>query len=198
MLRRLIEVRMLIALAIAAGVGIGGLRAFPIRSDHRTVASGIVHWPGARRRTKRCALAIDLRRASVPPHRSGRVLDRASLAHDRRDRWDSPARWSAVADSYPRFQAWLRAQSARRFSVFVSVTQSDRSGRPGPVTPSVRSRTSCWMLTRWPERAGGNQRATRPTTNRSYIVHSSPNRLHVLWRVTGFTRETVQKHLRGS
>ena len=29
MLRRLIEVRMLIALAIAAGVGIGGLRAFP-------------------------------------------------------------------------------------------------------------------------------------------------------------------------
>jgi hypothetical protein len=33
MLRRLIEVRMLIALAIAAGVGIGGLRAFPIRSD---------------------------------------------------------------------------------------------------------------------------------------------------------------------
>ena len=33
MLRRLIEVRMLMALAIAAGVGIGGLRAFPIRSD---------------------------------------------------------------------------------------------------------------------------------------------------------------------
>ena len=32
----------------------------------------------------------------------------------------------------------------------------------------------------------------------SYVLHSSPNRLHVLWRVTGFTRESVealQKHL---
>jgi hypothetical protein len=35
MLRRLIEVRMLIALAIAAGVGIGGPRAFPKRRASR-------------------------------------------------------------------------------------------------------------------------------------------------------------------
>lgn len=26
----------------------------------------------------------------------------------------------------------------------------------------------------------------------SYVLHSSPNRLHVLWRATGFTRETVE------
>ena len=26
----------------------------------------------------------------------------------------------------------------------------------------------------------------------SYVLHSSPNRLHVLWRVSGFTKEGVE------
>ena len=47
MLRRLIEVRMLMALAIAAGVGIGGLRAFPIRSDQVFLAVIEARHPGA-------------------------------------------------------------------------------------------------------------------------------------------------------
>jgi hypothetical protein len=34
--------------------------------------------------------------------------------------------------------------------------------------------------------------ARRDLPTPSYVVHSSPNRLHVLWRVTGFTREDVE------
>ena len=47
MLRRLIEVRMLMALAIAAGVGTGGLRAFPIGSDQMFLAVIEARHPGA-------------------------------------------------------------------------------------------------------------------------------------------------------
>ena len=47
MLRRLIEVRMLIAMAIAAGVGTGGLRAFPIGSDQVFLAVIEARHPGA-------------------------------------------------------------------------------------------------------------------------------------------------------
>lgn len=100
--------------------------------------------------------------------------------------------------AHPRFQAWLRAQSARRFSVYVSVNaiRPQRKARTGDAIGEIRhvfldvDRDGQRVLT---EIA---RRDDLPLP--SYILHSSPNRLHVLWRVEGFTRESVealQKHL---
>ena len=78
MLRRLIEVRMLIAMAIAAGVGTGGLRAFPIGSDQVFLAVIEARPPGAYRRAR-----LWICRALVLHTVLDRVHDRLAR-HDRR------------------------------------------------------------------------------------------------------------------
>lgn len=92
----------------------------------------------------------------------------------------------------PKFQAWLRAENARRFSVFVSVNA---------IRPQRKARTR--------EAIGGIRhvfldvdrdgpavlaaiQARRDLPPPSFVIHSSPNRLHVLWRVAGFTKEEVE------
>jgi hypothetical protein len=94
--------------------------------------------------------------------------------------------------THPRFQAWLRAQSARRFSVFVSVNAI----RP---QRKVRTRDAIGDIRHVfldADRDGDGVLATisarRDLPEPSYVLHSSPNRLHVLWRVSGFTRESVE------
>lgn len=98
----------------------------------------------------------------------------------------------------PRFQAWLRAENARRFSVFVSINtiRPQRRSRTRDAIADVRhvfldaDRDGAGVLT-----AIAGRRDLPPP---SYVTHSSPNRLHVMWRVTGFTKEHVealQKHL---
>jgi len=100
--------------------------------------------------------------------------------------------------AHPRFQAWLRAQSVRRFSVYVSVNaiRPQRKARTRDAIGEIRhvfldaDRDGQEIL------AAISARRDLPPP--SYVLHSSPNRLHVLWRVTGFTRESVealQKHL---
>jgi hypothetical protein len=100
--------------------------------------------------------------------------------------------------AHPRFQAWLRAQSVRRFSVYVSVNaiRPQRKARTRDAIGDIRhvfldaDRDGQEIL------AAISARRDLPPP--SYVLHSSPNRLHVLWRVTGFTRESVealQKHL---
>ena len=92
----------------------------------------------------------------------------------------------------PRFQAWLRAQSARRFSVYVSVNavRPQRKARTRDAIGDIRhvfldaDRDGQQVL------AAIGARPDLPAP--SYVLHSSPNRLHVLWRVTGFTREAVE------
>jgi hypothetical protein len=94
--------------------------------------------------------------------------------------------------AHPRFQAWLRAQSVRRFSVFVSVNaiRPQRKARTRDAIGEIRhvfldaDRDGQSVLT-----AIAARRDLPPP---SYVVHSSANRLHVLWRVTGFTREDVE------
>lgn len=98
----------------------------------------------------------------------------------------------------PRMHAWLRAMNAQRFNIYVSVNA---------IKAGVRARTK--------EAIGGVRhvfveadedgptvvaavagRADLPSP--SYFIHSSPNRVHVLWRATGFSTgaiERLQKHL---
>jgi hypothetical protein len=92
----------------------------------------------------------------------------------------------------PQFQAWLRSQNARRFSVYVSVNaiRPQRKARTRDAIGEIRhvfldaDRDGQQVLT-----AIG---ARRDLPVPSYVLHSSPNRLHVLWRVSGFTREGVE------
>ena len=94
--------------------------------------------------------------------------------------------------AHPRFQAWLRAQSARRFSVFVSVNaiRPQRKARTRDAIGDIRhvfldaDRDGQGVL--------AAIAARRDLPQPSYVLHSSPNRLHVLWRVTGFTKEGVE------
>jgi hypothetical protein len=94
--------------------------------------------------------------------------------------------------AHPRFQAWLRAQSARRFSVFVSVNaiRPQRKARTRDAIGEIRhvfldaDRDGASVL------AAIRSRRDLPVP--SCVLHSSPNRLHVLWRATGFTREAVE------
>ena len=91
-----------------------------------------------------------------------------------------------------KFQAWLRAQSARRFSVFVSVNaiRPQRKARTRDAIGEIRhvfldaDRDGPGVL------AAISVRRDLPPP--SYVLHSSLNRLHVLWRVSGFTKEGVE------
>lgn len=98
----------------------------------------------------------------------------------------------------PRIHAWLRAMNAQRFNVYVSVNA---------IRPGVRARTKeaigairHLFLEADQDGAGVMARlagrADIPTP--SYVLESSPNRVHVFWRVAGFTNDAIerlQKHM---
>ncbi|HKW00830.1 MAG TPA: DNA-primase RepB domain-containing protein [Vicinamibacterales bacterium] len=91
-----------------------------------------------------------------------------------------------------KFQAWLRAENARRFSVFVSVNaiRPQRKARTRDAIGEVRhvfldaDRDGGAVLTA----IAGRHDLPPP----SFVLRSSPNRLHVLWRVSGFSKEGVE------
>jgi len=89
-------------------------------------------------------------------------------------------------------QAWLRAMNAHRFNVYVSVNAFQ---------PGARRRTrACVATVRHvflEADANGDQVLARieqrpDLPSPSYVLHSSPNRVHVFWRVAGFSAETVE------
>jgi len=92
----------------------------------------------------------------------------------------------------PRFQAWLRAENARRFSVFVSVNaiRPQRKARTRDAIGDIRhvfldaDRDGPAVL--------AAIQARRDLPPPSFVVHTSPNRLHVLWRAAGFAKEEVE------
>lgn len=101
-----------------------------------------------------------------------------------------------VADA--RFQAWLRAENAARANVFVSVNA---------VTPGKRSRRrdavrAIRHVFLDADRDGARVLSAielrRDLPRPSYVLQSSPNRVHVFWRAADFTIDVVerlQKHL---
>lgn len=91
-----------------------------------------------------------------------------------------------------RFQAWLRAENAARSNVYVSVNA---------ITAGMRSRTReaiCTVGHVFLEADDDGPRVVTTITARqdlpqpSYVLHSSPNRVHVFWRVMNFTVERVE------
>lgn len=100
--------------------------------------------------------------------------------------------------AHPRFQAWLRAHNAKRFSVYISVNaiRPQRKARTRDAIGKIRH--VFLDVDREGERVLGAVEARRDLPKPSYVLHSSPSRLHVLWRVTGVARqevETLQKRL---
>jgi hypothetical protein len=98
----------------------------------------------------------------------------------------------------PKVQAWLRLMNARRFNVYVSVNA---------IAPGHRARTrdAIRAIRHVFVEVDQNGRAVLATINArrdlptpSYVLHSSPDRVHVFWRATGFAKsaaEQLQKYL---
>jgi hypothetical protein len=98
---------------------------------------------------------------------------------------------SLVSDS--RFQAWLRWRNLMRWNIFISVNAivPGQRSRTRPSIGAVRhvfldaDRNASQVL-----RAIDANRDLPPS---SYVLHSSPNRVHVFWRATCFTTERVER-----
>ena len=92
-----------------------------------------------------------------------------------------------------RFQRWLRAMNAGRYNVFVSVNviASGRRSRTRDAIGAVRhvfldaDHDGLALLSRL--------EARRDLPIPSYVLHSSPNHIHVFWRVTGFDIDSVER-----
>ncbi len=98
----------------------------------------------------------------------------------------------------PRVHAWLRAMNAQRFNVYVSVNaiQPGRRTRTKDAIGTIRhifleaDHDGSKVLDQI-----GIRNDLPPT---SYVLESSPGRIHVFWRAEGFTPEgaaRLQKHL---
>jgi hypothetical protein len=92
-----------------------------------------------------------------------------------------------------RFQRWLRAMNSRKYSIFVSVNAitSGRRSRTRDAIGAVRhvfldaDDDGSAVLSR--------VEARRDLPPLSYVLHTSPNHIHLFWRVTGFDRDLVER-----
>ena len=98
---------------------------------------------------------------------------------------------SVSAATNSRFQAWLRHRNANGWNVYVSVNAvvpgRSRARRAIAAVRHVfleEDRDGPKLLTRLASRSD------LPSV--SYVLHSSPGRIHVFWRVQGFTPEGVE------
>jgi RepB DNA-primase from phage plasmid len=105
-----------------------------------------------------------------------------------------PVSWA----SQGRFQRWLRAMNAHKFNIYVSVN-TVTAGRRARTRDAIASVRHVFVEA---DRDGGAVLArvdARPDLPPpSYILHSSPGRLHIFWRATGFDAlyvERLQKQL---
>jgi hypothetical protein len=98
----------------------------------------------------------------------------------------------------PRWLAWLRVMNAHRFNVYVSVNAMT-PGRHERTKDAVRAVRHVVLDADHDGPAVLRSIEARHDLPRpSLVVHSSPGRIHVLWRVRGFSPERVewlQKHL---
>ena len=91
------------------------------------------------------------------------------------------------------FQRWLRAMNARNYDIFVSVNAivSGRRSRTRDAIGAVRhvfldaDHDGPAVLSRI------DPRRDLPSPN--YVLHSSPNHVHVFWRVVGFDCDRVER-----
>jgi hypothetical protein len=91
-----------------------------------------------------------------------------------------------------RFQAWLRWANAARSNVYISVN-SITSGQRSRTREAIRAVRHVFLDAdddgpRVLAAISARQDLPQP----SYVLHSSPDRVHVFWRATNFTIERVQ------
>jgi hypothetical protein len=93
----------------------------------------------------------------------------------------------------PKVHAWLRAMNARRFNVYVSVN-AVREGQRTRTKDAIAAVRHIFLEA---DEDGQNRlkeiaaRADLPPL--SYVLESSPGRLHFFWRVTGFSTEGAER-----
>src|SRR5262245_52038693 len=93
----------------------------------------------------------------------------------------------------PRWLTWLRVMNAYRFNVYVSVN-TIRPGNRSRVKEAIGTVRHVFLDADREGPALLSALAARPDLpSPSYVMHSSPNRLHVLWRVSGFTTDAVER-----
>jgi hypothetical protein len=92
-----------------------------------------------------------------------------------------------------RFQRWLRAMNSRRYNVFVSVN-AIASGRRSRTRDAIGAVRHVFLDADHDGSAVLSRVATRQDLpSRSYVLHSSPNRVHVFWRVRDFDCDSVER-----
>jgi hypothetical protein len=100
--------------------------------------------------------------------------------------------------SAPRFQRWLRAMNLRRFNVYVSVN-AVAEGRRNRTRDAIASIRHVFLeCDREADAVLARVRARSDLPPPSYVLQSSPGRVHLFWRVRGFDGvyvERLQKHL---
>jgi hypothetical protein len=93
---------------------------------------------------------------------------------------------------HPRFQAWLRAKNAERYNVYVSVNAIQR-GRRSRTRASIGTIRHVFLEV---DEGGADilarveARADLPPV--SYVLLTSPGRVHLFWKAAGFTVEHVE------
>jgi hypothetical protein len=90
---------------------------------------------------------------------------------------------------HPKFQAWLRAQNARKFSVYASIN-AIRPQRGAPTREAIGEIRHVFLDA---DKDGDGVLkaigARRDLPLPSYVIRSSPGRLHALWQVTSFAKD---------
>lgn len=92
-----------------------------------------------------------------------------------------------------RFQRWLRAMNARKYNVFVSVN-AIASGRRSRTRDAIGAVRHVFLDADQDGSGVLSQLAARaelPTP--SYVLQSSPNHIHVFWRVVDFDHASVER-----
>jgi hypothetical protein len=101
---------------------------------------------------------------------------------------------SAVAA--PRFQAWLRFRNAARWSVYVSAN-AVTPGRSRRKDAIAAIRHVVLDIDHDGPRVLRELDARRELPPVAYVLRTSPGRLHVFWRVSGFTADRAEDVQRG-
>lgn len=92
-----------------------------------------------------------------------------------------------------RFQRWLRTMNSRKYNVFVSVN-AITSGRRSRTRDAIGAARHVFLdADDDGSTALSRVEARRDLPPPNYILHTSPNHVHVFWRVTGFDHNSVER-----
>ena len=91
----------------------------------------------------------------------------------------------------PRFQAWLRFRNAGRWNIYVSVN-AVAPGRSRTKDAVADVRHVFLDVDRDAPRLLSELALRRDLPSPSYVLHTSPRRVHVFWRARGFDVERVE------